>query len=50
LNAKGVEFSTPPGLIADGPLGGIWYVYFRDHQGLQLEFFEVPDDSPTRPG
>jgi catechol 2,3-dioxygenase-like lactoylglutathione lyase family enzyme len=49
LVAKGVEFSTPPGFVEDGPLGGIWYAYFRDLQGLQLEFFQVPEGSPTRP-
>jgi len=50
LKEKGVEFSTAPGYIEDGPLGGISFVYFRDLQGIQFELFQVPADSPTRPG
>jgi catechol 2,3-dioxygenase-like lactoylglutathione lyase family enzyme len=49
LKAKGVNFSTAPGYIEDGPLGGISFVYFRDLQGLQFELFQVPAESPTRP-
>lgn len=45
LVSKGVEFSQPPAVIADGPLEGITYAYFRDLQGLQLELFQVPAGS-----
>jgi catechol 2,3-dioxygenase-like lactoylglutathione lyase family enzyme len=44
---EGVEFSAPPALIADGPLQGIAFAYFRDLQGLQLELFQVPAGSPA---
>ena len=50
LIAKGVKFSQPPAVIAEGPLEGIAFAYFRDLQGLQLEFFQVPDGSPARAG
>lgn len=45
LVSRGVEFSTPPGLIPDGPMKGITFAYFRDPQGLQLELFQVPPGS-----
>jgi catechol 2,3-dioxygenase-like lactoylglutathione lyase family enzyme len=47
LVSKGVEFSAPPAVIADGPLQGIAFAYFRDLQGLQLELFQVPEGSPA---
>jgi catechol 2,3-dioxygenase-like lactoylglutathione lyase family enzyme len=49
LKAKGVHFNSPPGRATDGPLEGTTYVYFRDLHGLQLELFQVPAGSPTRP-
>jgi catechol 2,3-dioxygenase-like lactoylglutathione lyase family enzyme len=48
LLAKGVVFSSPPRVAVGGPLDGIRLAYFRDHQGLQLEFFQVPEGSLVR--
>ena len=45
LVQRGVTFSTPPGVIEDGPLEGISFAYFRDLNGLQLELFQLPADS-----
>lgn len=45
LLSKGVEFSAPPAVATEGPLEGVAYAYFRDLQGLQLEFFQVPEGS-----
>jgi hypothetical protein len=44
-----VNFNNEPSPIVGGPLDGTMYAYFRDFQGLQFEFFQVPDDSPTLP-
>jgi catechol 2,3-dioxygenase-like lactoylglutathione lyase family enzyme len=48
LVAKGVEFNAPPSLIEEGPMAGITVAYFRDLHGIQLEFFQVPHDSPAQ--
>lgn len=45
LLSKGVQFSAPPAVATEGPLEGVAYAYFRDLQGLQLEFFQVPKGS-----
>jgi catechol 2,3-dioxygenase-like lactoylglutathione lyase family enzyme len=39
---KGVEFYSPPILIDGGPLDGYWWCYFKDPDGITLEFFQLP--------
>lgn len=42
LLAKGVECYSAPLLIDDGPLAGYRFVYFKDPDGITLEFFQLP--------
>lgn len=42
LLERGVECFSAPILIDDGPLGGTWFLYFKDPDGITLEFFQVP--------
>lgn len=46
LRAKGIEFLAPPLFIADGPLAGCSFVYFKDPNGVTLELFESAGDHP----
>lgn len=41
LRAKGIEFSSPPLHLDDGPLAGCITAYFKDPDGIQLEIFQV---------
>lgn len=40
LSAKGIEFLAPPLDIAEGPLAGCSFVYFKDPNGVTLELFQ----------
>lgn len=42
LRRKGVEFYSEPILIDDGPLDGYRFCYFKDPDGITLEFFQLP--------
>lgn len=46
LLAKGVEFLAPPLRIADGPLQGCSFVYFKDPNGVTLELFQSAGSHP----
>lgn len=40
LREAGVEFSSPPVHIDEGPLAGCATAYFKDPDGIQLEIFQ----------
>jgi catechol 2,3-dioxygenase-like lactoylglutathione lyase family enzyme len=40
LRAHGVAFNAPPFTIPAGPLKGSTALYFRDPDGIQLEYFQ----------
>lgn len=42
LRDMGVEFYSEPIFIADGPLKGYQFCYFKDPDGLTLELFQIP--------
>lgn len=46
LRAKGITFFAPPLHIAEGPLAGCSFVYFKDPNGVTLELFESAGDHP----
>ena len=40
LEARGVEFLSPPNIVDEGPLTGWRWVYFNDPDGVTLELVE----------
>ncbi len=42
LREKGIEFTTDPIYVNAGPFAGYSFAYFRGHDGLLFELFEVP--------
>ena len=42
LREKGIEFTTDPIYVGAGPFAGYSFAYFRGHDDLLFEFFEVP--------
>jgi catechol 2,3-dioxygenase-like lactoylglutathione lyase family enzyme len=42
LKTKGVAVSADPFTLQGGPLDGYTFGYFKDPDGIQLEFFELP--------
>lgn len=42
LKEKGIEFNAPPIRIDEGPLAGYAFAYFKGHDGISFELFEVP--------
>ncbi len=44
LRTKGYDFSTDPISVGSGPLAGYTFAFFKDPDGIQLEFFELPRD------
>lgn len=45
LLAKDVEFYSEPIVIDSGPLEGYRFCYFKDPDGMTLEFFQLPTRS-----
>lgn len=44
LKAKGVEVGPDPWTLEGGELDGCTFAYFKDPDGVQLEFFYVPPE------
>lgn len=42
LRAHGVRLNAPPFTVPAGPLEGSTVLYFRDPDGIQLEYFQRP--------
>jgi catechol 2,3-dioxygenase-like lactoylglutathione lyase family enzyme len=43
LKTHGHNFNAPPRRIAEGPMKGWVWAYFKDPDGAQLELIETPD-------